>query len=247
MSIGLQIKAAWYYLLRNFGPVTIFDWYGIKMRVYPFEQTPIKKLITRQNYNYEFEMYRKYAHGVVLDIGANIGIHSVYVSRYASKVYAFEPVLDTFERLKENLTLNKVTNVEAINSAVGSENTTLTMQIFDKANSSWNSFNLPNAHVRPISAQAVPVVTLDSFAEQHNLKEIGFVKIDVEGFELNVLKGASRLLSEKKIAVLSFEVTQMHGKHTEEIFNLLRSHGYKVDNFDPQRTHHNYYAVRNIQ
>lgn len=246
MNIGLQLKAFEYSVSRLFGKTTITDWYGIKMRVYPFEQTPIKKLITRENYNYEFEMYRKHSHGIVLDIGANIGIHSIYLSRFAEAVYAFEPVPDTYERLKETIALNKASNIEAIRSAVGEKNTTMSMQIFDRANSSWNSFAIPDSTIKPVSTQTVPVITLDTFAEQKKLGEIGFVKIDVEGFELSVLKGASRLLSQKRIGALSFEVTQMHGKDTDEIFKLLRSYNYVVDDYDPNRIHHNYYAVRSI-
>ena len=189
-------------------------------------------------------MYRKYAKGIVLDIGANIGIHSVYLSRFAEKVYAFEPVPDTFERLKENIALNKADNITALCTAVGEQNATATMQLFDKANSSWNSFYKPNtSEAKPVSTAEVPVITLDSFAEKEKIHEIGFIKIDVEGYELSVLKGAQQLLAQKRIKVLSFEITEMHGKDTEGIFKLLRSYGYTIDDYDPARPHHNYYAL----
>ena len=243
MHIGLQLQALWYTAIRLVGPITITDWYGITMRVYPYEQTPIKKLITRENYHHEFEMYRKYAHGIVLDIGANIGIHSVYLARLAEKVYAFEPVSDTYKRLEETVRINHTSNVYPILSAVGNTNTTTTMQIFERGYSSWNSLGAPDSSKKPITTETVPMVTLDTWVEREHITDIGFMKIDVEGYELGVLEGATKLLSEHRVKALSFEVTRMQNKNPEPIFKLLHSYGYILEAYDPTLPHHNYYAV----
>jgi predicted RNA methylase len=79
----------------------------------------IKKLLTRENYKYEFSMYDRHAKGkVVVDAGANIGIHSMYLSRFAKTIYAFEPIPQTFAWLKETIHLNARTNIVPVNSAL---------------------------------------------------------------------------------------------------------------------------------
>ncbi len=220
------------------------------MRLYPFDMIPIKKLLTRENYKYEFSMYDRYANGkVVIDAGANIGIHAVYLSRLAKTVYAFEPVLQTFEWLQETTNLNKRTNIVPVNSALGDTVSTAQMHIFIPGKSVWNSIHIPTMPTteegaKPVSTQMVHITTLDAFAKYNNLDNIGFIKIDVEGHELAVLRGAHRLLSEACIDVLSFEVAEPHVKDATPIFNLLKSYGYTTTKpYIPSPHDQNYYAV----
>ncbi|HYF10458.1 MAG TPA: FkbM family methyltransferase [Candidatus Paceibacterota bacterium] len=244
MNIALQFKALYYPLRRLLGPVVVTDDFGIKVKWYPHDKIPIKKLITRENYKYEFSQYDKYAKGVVVDVGANIGIHAVYLSRLATKVHAFEPVGSTFSYLLETVALNGAQEkIETHRLGLGESAGELEMQIFSLEHSSWNSAYVPkNQQISPVGVERVPVTTLDDFAEDKQLQKIDFVKIDVEGHELQVLRGAKKLLGEKRISTLSFEVTQMHAHDPQEIFHLLRDCGYEVEDYDPARPHHNYYA-----
>ena len=185
----LHAKALYFDTRRKFSPMIVRDNFGIKVRVYPFDTTPIKKLLTRENFKHEFSMYDKYAHGIVVDAGANIGVISVYLSRSAEKVYAFEPVPQTYSFLQETIQLNDRKNIEAIPSALGSKPGAMEMQIFPPDKSGWNSAFVPHTdESRPVSTQKVPVVRLDEFARERNIDRIGFLKIDVEGYELEVLR-----------------------------------------------------------
>ncbi len=242
----LQIKAWYYSIRRRIGPVTIRDNFGIKMRLYPFDHLPIKKLLTRENYKYEFSMYDRYAPGkVVIDAGANIGVHSVYLSHLATTVYAFEPVPRTFAWLQETIRLNDRANIVPVNSALGDAAGTVEMQIFVPGLSGWNSIHIPTTEeAKPVTTQIVPITTLDVFAKENNLERIGFMKIDVEGHELAILQGAHQLLSEARIDVLSFEVTAMHITDATPLFDLLKSYGYTTtEPYVPSEHDVNYYAL----
>lgn len=178
--IILQLRASYYSARRTFGSVIIQDNFGIKMRLYPFDTTPIKKLLTRENFKDEFSKYDRYAQGVVIDAGANIGITAVYLSRRAKKVYAFEPVPQTFALLQETLRLNTRANITPVQLALGDFSGTLEMHIFPQDKSGWNSIYIPRTdESEPILTQQVPITTLDAFAEAHHLARIGFLKIDV--------------------------------------------------------------------
>jgi FkbM family methyltransferase len=242
----LHAKAVYFDTRRKFAPVIIRDNFGIKVRLYPFDTLPIKKLLTRENFKYEFSMYEKYAHGTVVDAGANLGITAVYLSRLAEKVYAFEPVPQTYSFLQETIQLNDRKNIEAIPSALGNMAGTLEMQIFPSDKSGWNSAFVPRTEEsHPVSTKKVPIVRLDEFARERHIDRIGFLKIDVEGYELEVLRGAEALLRGSRIDALSFEVTPFHTTDASAIFDLLSVYGYRTtEPYTPSESDQNYFAVR---
>jgi FkbM family methyltransferase len=229
MNLTLQLKAAYYSILRARQPVVVRDNYGIKVRLYPYDKTPIKKLLTRENYKEEFLLYAQFAHGIVIDVGAHIGIHSVYLSRSASKVYAFEPVASTFELLKQTIELNHSNNVVPVRAALKDREGMERMNTFPPELSSKNTFG-PSVWDAKVISEEVPVHTLDGFAKKNRLDYIEFLKIDAEGADLEVLLGAVELLKAKRIHVLCFEVYKKYlassNKSAKQIFDFLSSLGY---------------------
>lgn len=129
------------------------------------------------------------AGGTVLDIGANIGGFSVWAaSRGAGRVVSLEPFPENFERLRTNLELNKLTNVEAVRAAVAGERGTRTLFLPDDP-SHLGRFSLhPGRGGRTID---VPCLTLDDIVRDHRLDRIDVLKIDVQGSEYEILYGAS--------------------------------------------------------
>lgn len=126
---------------------------------------------------------------VYLDVGANIGCTALLVSliRPDITVYAFEPVPSNATNFLKNMELNGIKNCILIHSAVG--DSIGTVEIDD--NGPWSVVGQGNVKT--------PVTTLDSFLQKTpSIKNIGLIKIDVEGFEPNVLDGAAKLLSTYK-------------------------------------------------
>jgi FkbM family methyltransferase len=130
---------------------------------------------------------------VTLDIGANIGITAL-IAREASpngEVHAFEPSKEIFGYLERNVRHNDVTGVTLVNSAVGATDGQVT---FHTDAYQAGSHIVSDSHVAydHVSRDQEPVtlVSLDSYCRAHSFGHIDLIKIDVEGFELDVLRGA---------------------------------------------------------
>lgn len=135
---------------------------------------------------------------IVLDIGANVGLHTVAMARLASRghVYAFEPVAEMAERNSVNCSLNAIENVTIVRCGLGEENGELEMNVNVGGDGlEGTSSFLETSHVvnRPtdFTVRHVPVRRLDDVLASFDLegRRIGFIKIDTEGFEPFVLAG----------------------------------------------------------
>lgn len=128
---------------------------------------------------------------VVIDVGANIGDWSIIVgSYYKARVIAVEPSKEPFGVLSKNIRLNKLQKrVTPVNCALSDRHAELTMNI--ERDSGF-------AHSKKGSLEStvkVPARTLDALVKKYNLAKIDLVKIDAEGFENRILKGASHTIS----------------------------------------------------
>jgi len=165
---------------------------------------------TKKQYHglYELEVVEAmkkflYPGAIFLDIGANIGyLSAIGASLVGEKgvVHSFEPVPAYFERLLNLAKLNPDYNIVANNFALGESNGSATIDISGKSHIGLNSMILGfvSKTRRVESTLNVPVRRLDSYITQSNLSDIALIKIDVEGYELPVLKGASGFFEENK-------------------------------------------------
>ena len=187
----------------------------------------------------------------VFDIGAHIGkytrLFSILVG-YEGKVYAFEPTESSFRKLASAVKQFGCTNVTLINKAVWVQNRKVTLNEFPEEYSVWNSLGLPemkNPHdpkvTVPIERSVdVEAVTLDSFCQQNNIENIDYLKLDIEGSELEVLVGSSRLLENKAIRHLQFEISKpmLEGckKKAKLVFDFLKSKKYECHTINDDGT-----------
>jgi FkbM family methyltransferase len=176
---------------------------------------------------YEVERLRALANAVspgavVYDVGANVGIYSLLVSLLAGPsgmVYAFEPLERNLLYLRRHLTLNKIQNCVVLEAAVCNREGT---RSFSAA--SWSS---SMAHLSADGEISVPSTSLDSciYGERH-FRRPDILKIDVEGAEMEVLEGASRVLTETHPAIfLEIHGTQLHADCRE----FLSAMGYRIE------------------
>jgi FkbM family methyltransferase len=134
----------------------------------------------------------------VFDVGANIGLTSLEFARVAQRVLAFEPNPLTAERLERNLAANAIDNVSILRSAVGATPGTVTFH--ESAQTTLSSASVvPPELVRSFE---LPQTTLDADWIAAGRPEVSALKIDVEGGELDVLRGAGELLASQRPAVL---------------------------------------------
>jgi FkbM family methyltransferase len=127
---------------------------------------------------------------LVVEVGANIGAHTVELARLAGhdgEVHAFEPQRIVFQALCANLALNQFANVFARQAAVGEKAGTITVPPLDPAvRTNFGGVSLQGVTF----GESVPLVTLDSL----DLPACQFLKVDVEGMEVEVLNGSEQLI-----------------------------------------------------
>lgn len=169
----------------------------------------------------------------VYDVGAFIGLFALHASRQARQVVCFEPLPRNRERLLENLRLNGIGNVLVRPFGVGREKASLEMS-FDPLMPGGASLNTSIAGgitVATAASQrsAVQVTTIDADREEAALPPPDFIKIDIEGFELDALLGARQTLLAHKPALY----LEMHGEtlaqkreNVHAIVQLLHELGY---------------------
>ena len=178
---------------------------------------------------------------VVLDIGANIGETLLNFAKINSKGrnIGFEPVPYIYSRLKKNLSLNNFSNIEIENIALSDKNEQLSFSIPKDQNSGGVRMR-KEAHKSDYGAdQEVRAIQLDDFLGEKGINKIDFIKMDVEGFEMNVLKGAENSLR-KFLPVLFIEVDDVMLKQQEtsaaQLVEFVSTLGYTVINADTDST-----------
>lgn len=164
---------------------------------------------------------------VVVDVGANIGIYSAFAARRVAaegRVFSFEPNPDVFRRLAVNA---PTANVRRLALAVGSAPGTVGLRLnADTAKSSVVDHGATDA------VRDVPCVTLDEFLREHiGGGRIDYLKIDVEGFDYDVLLGARQCLARQAIGLVQAECSERQ----TEMFRLLTGYGYRVCRLTPDR------------
>ncbi len=168
---------------------------------------------------------------VVLDIGANIGYHTLISSTLVGntgKIYAFEPEPYNFELLLKNIEVNEFKNITPINKAL-SDNIGTTKLFLDTKSDGKHSLSEKNVNTNKFIE--VEKITLDSFYKSMGENnEIDFIKIDVEGAERLVVKGGEKLLKENDIMII-MEFIPFHirnlGASPEKLLSLLMGFGFE--------------------
>jgi FkbM family methyltransferase len=167
---------------------------------------------------------------VAFDVGANIGAFTCLLpSLGAGEVHAFEPILETFCRLKDNVAANRLLGVCQLNClAVGRgwELVTFSIQKHDPAE---NHLAIANDK-SPGGSQRVATISLDAYCQSAGIEKIDFLKVDVEGMEPYVLQGAHGLLVGRKVSAILIEVfppnLRQVGLTPESLFKEIINVGY---------------------
>jgi len=150
----------------------------------------------------------KFGQGVVaIDCGANIGVHTIEWAKVMTGwgfVFSFEPQEHIYYALAGNIILNNCFNVKAINIAIGEEDKMISIpKINYLKNASYGSFEIKKSHNNEFIGQdldyennlnTIEQVAIDSF----KFDRVDFIKIDVEGMEINVLNGALQTIKDHK-------------------------------------------------
>ena len=166
----------------------------------------------------------------VIEVGGHIGYMSLLFSQLAGdkgKVFVFEPSINNLPYIRENI--KKKANVQLIEKGAGDKNETATF-FMDNLTGQNNSFvedfdgfksNQSASYDKSsgLTKVEVPIVTLDSFVLSENINNVNFIKIDVEGFEYEVLLGAKDLLKKYHPSIM-VEVQRNQAPLADFLFEL---------------------------
>jgi len=170
----------------------------------------------------------------VLDIGANIGFYTLILARLVGKtgrVYAFEPEKNNFNLLKKNVEISNYKNIILINKAVSNKTGKIKLYLCQDNLADHRIYDFDNKG----KVTEVESIQLDDYFKDYKEK-INFIKIDVEGAEISVLKSMENLL--KKNNNLKFITEFMpkgikdFGAEPKEYLELLLKNGFKILNID---------------
>jgi FkbM family methyltransferase len=178
---------------------------------------------------YQALQARKLRGTVAFDVGVNYGYTSAWLSRWADRVYAFEPNPDNAAMIREQLRIRQIHNVEHIPTAISDQQGEGVLHL--KPVDGHHSLGDIGAS-STVGTMRVPVTTLDRFAETRGINRVSLLKIDVEGFEPEVLRGARGLLSARAIDLILFEYSprfyRQRGIDPRAPMAVLEEYGYQA-------------------
>ena len=169
-----------------------------------------------------------------IDIGANIGNHSIFLSKFFKNVLAFEAHPKIFEIL--NLNTKKIKNIKSFNIALSDKKKFLYFKDIQTQNMAGHS-------LRPKGEIKVKTTKLDDIVKLKN--KIDFIKIDTEGNEYEVLKGMKKILKVND-PIIMFEVDAMQFRRDNKIIKYLNKLNFKYFYFFDQNFNYYNYRMRNL-
>lgn len=164
---------------------------------------------------------------VIIDIGSHVGFFTIYAAKLASegKIYAFEPASNSFELLKKNIEMNKLSNVITENYAVLKNSGTATLFV-DKNFAIGNTMFGAGSHSEK---EIVTAISMLNIFDKYQIKRVDLLKLDCEGAEFEIILNLTKNELEK-IVKISAEIHHNIGNYTvEELSGFLKDNNFSVE------------------
>ena len=191
-----------------------------------------KSLVFQSNYEFnETNLVKKVIKPgwTVIDVGANFGWYSIHFAQLVGQngnVFSFEPIPETYEELNSNIKLNSCQNIKAFDFALGNKDGNISFGApnFDGGSLVSSEFLKYSKRIQTTMRK------LDDVIKEQKINKVDFIKADIEGGELNMLKGAEKLLEYFRPKIL-IEIVDMHcqrfGHFPVDVYQFLINKGYK--------------------
>lgn len=164
---------------------------GVSLRIADFVGSSTPYSVTQEliKNRYNIESIEFSPNDIVIDIGAHVGVVSIYIAKRFPfvKIYAYEPIPDNYQHFIMNLRVNHVKNVTPHNLAVTGDGSRFDMIVNFTDNSGGGTGHLRNMRLHGHFYYTVDSVTLDSVFEKYNIGTCKLLKIDCEGTEHEIL------------------------------------------------------------
>ena len=197
---------------------------------------PLTILVKGISYPYDIKrFYNPNNVKTIFDVGANIGQTSLFFSNHfpQADIFALEPIKDTYEILKNNS--KKIPKIQPFNYALGSQETQKQIQI--RENSELNTLvdSKNTTVIETGKLEAVTIKTLDNFCKSNKINRIDILKMDVQGYEIEVLCGANYYLKNNLVSFIhtgiDFDPDNQECQYFEDINKFLQKNNFHLSGF----------------
>ncbi len=173
---------------------------------------------------------RMVANDVFFDIGANIGMYSIYAGKKKVKVYGFEPEASNYYFLNKNIQINDIsTNTVAYNFALSDKESVDKLKIpYNTPGSAFTTFGNNKERYPTIFEQGCIGMTLDDIVSKHGLPVPDYLKIDVDGIEAKIIRGAQNLIRNSALRSILIELDDNLESDQQWIKSFLYENGFKI-------------------
>jgi len=192
-----------------------------------FEQAYIPEILWEI---YRDKIYAKFLHNkkdlTIIDAGANQGLFTLYASDFAKKIYSIEPSSQHVEVLKEMVRYNDIEDkVTVIQKAISIDNGTA---VFHHSKNE-TMFSLKEAVAdKSLESEEVETIRFDTLFEKYNIDHVDFLKLDIEGSEIDVVGGSGFENVASKIDALVVEYHRWSGRNPSQLVTALIDYGFEV-------------------
>jgi len=168
----------------------------------------------------------------IIDIGANVGnvtLEAAKIVGSKGKVHSFEPDPENYVRLENNLNLNQFSNIIPNKLGLGDAAGTFMIASVNPNNKGMN--RIMNETTNNFKSRQIQVITLDTYVLEKKLHSVDIIKIDVEGFEYNVLKGGMKVINTfHPTLFIELDDNNLidHGNSAKDLVRLLEEWGYEI-------------------
>lgn len=268
MNIKHRIKKEYFRLINKYGPqVQSIDYMGYKV-YYPKGNSLIELIIRSGDQVYEkheveriIEELKKKPGFAFIDVGANIGLISLGIKRNlpSCEIFCFEPGKSQSNYLKKNIEFNKL-DIKTFEVALSNENGQSRFSSHDPIHSSGDGF-FDTGRAGKANSTIVETMTLDTWWEEHQRPKIGLIKIDTEGAEFLILKGARQVIN-ACLPIILLEICHLNlngfSHNADDVLNELEALNYSVNTIPDNilvthtnrnellKSHFSYLAIPNI-
>ena len=166
---------------------------------------------------------------ICLDIGSHIGYTSLLMSKFVGKkgtIYAIDPSEENFDFISRTINDNQINNIIPFLGAIG-EKSEIKKAYFYEDSQMYNIIDsgfLPNDKYH--SVHSIQTIQLEDFIKSKEISRINFIKIDIEGFELSLLRSISNLFFQKFNPIFLIEIH--NPSDSKDIFHYFEKIGYKM-------------------
>lgn len=174
---------------------------------------------------------------VIFDVGANTGKYCILAKKHnpSVQVVCFEPVNSTFEKLKA--AVSPLSNIIFVKSGLFDENKKITINIYP-SHTHASVFDLKAIPYESVGKEEIDLTVGDDYLQSSKIEFVDLLKLDVEGAELNALKGFKKALEQKRIRLIQFEYGYINITTKNlliDYYEYLNQFGYSVGKLYPKK------------